>query len=1026
MMPRLLLCAFAGWVFVTPIATAISEPEPIRVAVGVIETDSAEITTISSVENLQALLITGLSKETGVEVLGRDNMEEAMKELGLQVAGHLASNAGIAMGRWLNAGILIAGTEVWNGERRSRIDFEFIDLFNGDVLARHPVPFSADEGKELRLDDRDVETLQKDLATSLRQAAELQRQLKGRTRIAPLFFFNDEPGLHDLDLVEEAFQRAAEAQNRASNRVRYILFPRAMDAAKERALRLDGLALPRGDGLAEIADGYVWGYFHELPSSEVPFPDVQIAVTLHLWRPSGELTILRETISVGIMQDRLDAMLERVTALALDPKAAGTETEKMVLSAEELAIEMFRMGRLKSEVLLPSMLKFQRTESDLYRWGGIRQIAATAHFFDPGNWLIAREAVTEQHNNYFRFGSGTMKPHPRDSQRRKKQDLQATMDFLHFIRRYGPHPLSTEGKIHTRENKDFIRLVPGETLRDGELEVFQAGKDIGILVPYVRPANLRNRLGDNRLPHGPLFARFHKRLLEYVLALPEPFRATHLAEWQKQLVSDFALVAAALKKDVSRMTILEWQWLAQEIPDIARHLPVADQREAIELWLPLFVTKEQEISPYKIKEWRSLIERAYAESADPSEPTRWLAQAEKMQPKPISTQEEVHGHPPVPRTPAPAKPTALNLPRLATQPEKVIDLNYDDAGKIYKKDYPEMLRRMSRIVDIDSHGVRAMVCAPGHLYFTTDSDNLFTSGAPPGIWSWRFEADTPDFLSLDLGIKSRIKTLLLAGSSWWLFSEGTGVYSLDRAVRFTQKDGLPTETIFAAAVTGDRIYIGGGEDESAARFGYYSLTGKQWTAVAPSPMKKGKLPRIMELATSGAYVAARGPVSESFLHVLDTERKTWSDLWPAMARYLGDSGEPWELPAWRAEARFSALCGESGGFWVGTPRGLFHFDPRSQQFRKFELPGALRPDKIVTTERLVVIAASQTGEKSSELLFLNKATGKWIGSIPLEKVTALAIGEGFVWIGTDQGSAAKGARIFRILLTAIPGSDLRE
>lgn len=1023
MNPRLHFFAFVSWLFVSLMATTLAEP--IRVAVGVIETDSVEYGTVLAADNLQALLISALSTEPGVEVLERDKMDDAMKELGLQLAGSLASTSGIAVGRWLNAEILIAGTEVWDGKRRTRIDFEFIDLLNGDVLARTSAPLAADAGKELRLEGMDIDSLQKNLSATLRSTAAMQRQLRGRTRIAPLFFFNDEPGLHDLDLVEEAFKRAAEAQNRTSGKANYTLFPRAVDAANERALRLDGLALPRGDGVADLADCYVWGFFKELPASDVPFPAVPIAVTLHLWRPSGELTILRETMPVGSVQERIDALLGRITALALDPKARGLGTEKMELSANDLAFELFRAARLKSEALQPSMLSFQRTASDLYRWGAIRQLVATAHFFDPANWLIAREVVIERHNKYFSIGEIAMKPHPRDRQRGKKQELQAAMDFLHFIRRYGPHPLSLEGKMLTRDNKDFVRLIPGETLRPGELEDFRAGKNIGLLVPYVRPANQRNGFTDNRLPNDTLFVRMHKMLLEHVQALPEPARTAHLAEWQMQLVSDFSLLATGVEQNGESVTRMEWKWLADEIPSVASHLPIEQQRKAVELWLPLFVSKEQEISDHRLAEWRSLIEKAFAAPTDSLASARWLTEAEKMKPKPRPDRAESHGRPDVAPAPTPTKPPVLDLPRLAVQPEKVIDLNYDDARKIYKKHHPEMVKRMGGIVDLDSHGVRAMVCTPGQLHFATDSGNSDATGALPGIWSWRFGAATPDFLTLDLGIESRIKTLLTVGDSCWLLSEGAGVFSLDRSARFTQKDGLPTETVFAAATSDDRIYVGGGE-ELRARFGYYSLTGQQWTAVATHPMNKGPLPRIMELAASGPFVAALGSVRDSYLHVFDTDRKTWSDLWPELAKHLGESGESWERSARRAEPRFTAVCGESGGYWIGSSRGLFHYDPRARKFRTFAVPGALCPDKIIATERLIVVAAALPGHAGSELLFLSKASGKWLGSIPLEPVTALATGEGFLWIGTDRGSAAKGARIFRVPLTAFDARDLPE
>lgn len=1006
-------------------APTVAEPEPIRAVVGVIETDSVEYGTLLAADSLQALLISALTGESGVEVLGRDQMDGAMKELELQLAGHPAPSSGIAVGRWLNAEILVAGTEVWEGQRRSRIDFELIDLFNGDVLGRCSAPFSADEGKELRLQGMDIGSLQTNLAVTLRSAAAMQRQLRGRTRIAPLFFVNDEPGLHDLDLVEEAFQGAAEQQNRTSGKAHYTLFPRAADAANERALRLDGLALPRGDGVADLADCYVWGFFHELPASDVPFPAVRIAVTLHLWWPSGEMTILRETMPVGSVRERIDALLERVTALAIDPKAGGAGTEKMELSAKDLAIELFRAARLKSEALQPSMLSSQRTATDLYRWGAIRQLTATAHFFDPTNWLIAREAVVERHNNYFSIASIAMKPHPRDRVRGKKQELQAAMDFLHFIRRYGPHPLVLEAKRITRDNKDFVRLIPGEALRAGELEDFRAGKNFGLLVPYVRPADQRNGLTDNRLPNDTLFARLHEILLEHVRAVPEPARAGRFTEWQMQLASDFALLATGLERNAESMTRMEWRWLATEIPSLAGHLPVAEQREAVQLWLPLFVSKDHEIAEYRLADWRSLIEKAFAAPADLAERNRWLSEVEKMKAEPRPAREKSPDHAVVASTPKPTPPAALNLPRLPVQPEKVIDLNDADARKIYKKHYPEMVRRMGGIVDLDNHGVRAMACASGQLYFATDTDGSDCTGALPGIWSWRFGADTPDFLTLDVGMESPVKALLPVGNSCWLFSAGAGVLSLDQAVRFTQKDGLPTETISAAAASGDRIYLGGGE-ERAARFGYYSLTNRQWAAVATHPMNNGPLPQIEDLAVSGPFVAVRGPASDSYLHVFDSEQKTWRDLWPDLARHLGESAEPWERSAWRAEPRFTAVYGENGGYWIGSSRGLFHYDPRSQQFRTFAVPGALCPDKIIATDRLIVVAARLPGHAASEVLFLSKASGKWLGSIPLEPVTALATGEGFLWIGTDRGSMAKGARIFRVALAVLHGRDLLE
>jgi hypothetical protein len=76
---------------------------------------------------------------------------------------------------------------------------------------------------------------------------------------------------------------------------------------------------------------------------------------------------------------------------------------------------------------------------------------------------------------------------------------------------------------------------------------------------------------------------------------------------------------------------------------------------------------------------------------------------------------------------------------------------------------------------------------------------------------------------------------------------------------------------------------------------------------------------------------------------------------------------------------------ESAGSWIDSPRGLFHYDPRARKFRTFLVPGALCRDKIIVTDRLVVVAAALPGHAASEVLVLSKASGKWLGSIPLEQ-----------------------------------------
>lgn len=1036
MISRFLPYVLAGLTAWLPLRAAIAEPEPIRVVVGMIETDSAAHQTMTAAEDLQAIMIESLSKEPRIEVLARDKMEAALNEIGLRLAGNLAPNASIAVGRWLNAGILIAGSEVWEGNRRARLDFEFIDLLNGNMLARCAVPLMADDGEDLRLGSIEMESLNQSISVTLHQAAETQRKLAGKSTIAPLFFFNDQPGLHDLDAAEEAFLRAAEAQNRFNAQVYYPLLPRAIEAANERTLTLEGLSLPRSDGMASLAACYVWGFYREISGSEVPFAAVEILVTLHLWSPSGGLTIVRETMPAADVEVRISALLGRITAWTLDPKAAGSEAQKMELSASDLAIELFRAARLKSEALQPAMLKSQRTQTDLYRWGAIRQLVAAAHFFDPSNWLIARELVVERHNDYFSIASIAMKVHPRDGVRAEKQELQASMDFLQFLRRYGAHPLALDGNILTREDKDFVRLLPGETLRPGELDAFRAGKNIGLLVPYVRSASLRNGLGDNRLPHGTLFPRLHERLFKHVQTLPEHVREQYVAQWQKQLISDSYLLAAGLKANEENMAPYGWQLLAQEIPSVASHLPAAEKRRSIELWIPLFVSRDQIISEYRLEEWRSLIRNAFAEPADALQRTQWLDQAEKMKPKPpsIVQKDEGHGHTHPPPRSTPAASAVIDLPPpLATQPEKVVDLNYKDASKIYKRHYREMVRRMGGIVDLYSHGVRAMLCQSGQLYFTTDTDNADATGALPGIWRWRFGSDTPDFLTLDLGIDSRIKALLPVGNSCWLFSEGAGVFSTDQKDRFTQKAGLPTETIRAAVKSRDRIYVGGGEDSADARFGYYSMHDGQWTAVAMHPVKangsSAPPPQVTELAASGSFVAVMGRSDSSYLHLYDTLQKTWIDLWPPLAKHLGNVAPEWELPPATNEPRATAIGGERGGLWIGSPHGLFHYDPQTRQVQNIALPSAWSPDRIVADGSLVVVAASPTGvsqPKESQVFILDKQTSQWVGAISMEPVTALTVGEGFLWMGTDCGSAADGARIFRVPLAALTGGKPPE
>lgn len=180
-------------------------------------------------------------------------------------------------------------------------------------------------------------------------------------------------------------------------------------------------------------------------------------------------------------------------------------------------------------------------------------------------------------------------------------------------------------------------------------------------------------------------------------------------------------------------------------------------------------------------------------------------------------------------------------------------------------------------------------------------------------------------VELELPKLEDCSALLEARSKLWIAGRGYGLWSYDIAAgsvrKFTDREGLPGPDLAAAALSGDQLFVGGGQRDKPGIFGGYDLNSDTWSTFNDASVQ---LDRVVALAAAGTklLLVDRGRREAPTFRQWDTATRSWSTLPETIASRLTP---PSSAGQGIAESVICESDGESG-YWIAGGTSLFHLN----------------------------------------------------------------------------------------------------
>jgi hypothetical protein len=364
--------------------------EGITIAMAPFETGDYSYQSSLAAEDFASLLQVEVQANSGGTWIERAEIQKVLQEMELQAFSLRDATHGLQLGKLTKSDLLVTGSfGVDEGHGRT-LYIEVIDVPHADVLASMSMVIAGPLGAPLSVEASAVQAASKMLRSALAEAAEVRSRMKNRTRMVPVFFRNVSANSERLDFLESEIQAQFGTAGNAETRV--LQLPRAGMVTGEAELVLAGLADSDPDLWQRLAEVYVWGEFSEFESTDLPFEDVKVQLTLHVATHAGEVATFEETFPVRTRDAALKAIVDKaIAAAAKAPKAAADPAARSILAASLLARAADAQKRFPDRInpATPSGQRLWR-----YRLG----LLETACFLNPGGEEIQRELMIERWN----------------------------------------------------------------------------------------------------------------------------------------------------------------------------------------------------------------------------------------------------------------------------------------------------------------------------------------------------------------------------------------------------------------------------------------------------------------------------------------------------------------------------------------------------------------------------------------------------------------------------------------------------
>lgn len=993
--------------------------------------------------NYASLIQAALAGDQAVEWIERGQLQKAAAEMHMSLAAYTSGASALRLGKWLKADLLVMGRFLRNEKEGHTLLLEIIDVQRADVIAQRSVPIPGNRRDVIVVDPAIVESATQALKDALKEGAGAFAAIKKKKVVAPLFFRNVDPSPR-LNFLEPELQDALQQAMAKSPRIRITRFPRATEALGENELVLLGLTETNVDAWQKVADLYVWGSYHEVKSEGLAFEKVPVEFTLCLWDGAGQPTTICEKSTVAQMASLKERLVRKILesvdrASGVNPsgQARATAAKWLMDQAAEIRRTLVGLERDTGES--------RATAEGRALVQYVVRTIETACFFCPGDREIRYQTLCVHD-----LGIGSFLPHQWSLQNKVEpssffQQWRRSNELGDFARQFNE---STGGYISS-----LFELL--ETLQRREITPVDA-------------------TGDDLAAWG---AVIEKEITELILAY-----GRKPGERQRS-VDDIADDTCGV-------------WLCGALKNFSN--PQLTEQIVDRLWprYKLFYAKQIQkgSGDYLVQRMKPLLTRFYSSLNRPNRAIELLDLSQNSPATPLlAGQTQPSAQPgeqppsgasgtPSPSLAATNSPVKPGAPATAGRPAVVVPGSTQPVDRYARFPQPRSGWRPLAIEPCTPlppnpmtptwvYTIKTLFPSGDFIWFTAERLTVERGQVAKthALWRYRPASDSLENISQRLGNHSAVTSLVEAEGKLWLTMQSDGVWCLEPetlAVRkFDAKDGVVSPNMFASAVDGRRLYLGGRHQQKES-VNVVELGSLSWgrldlsSAASPSA---GNTPGAFHLNPHPALLQCFSPYRQWLIMgihpwvLYDSVKRELRTLREAlhlpppdpkvvekkrMQKMMGPmhSMKSMAMDPWWIEEEILACSSDKNGYWIGLETELRFFDPATGRQEKWGLPETVNASlcqdgeylwlACSTLEKVPSPSDSQINEWRtssrrdqggvSHLLVFHKSKRQWVAHLEIPgRATALAISRGTVFLGL-QHSPAPLLELNRTAILAIP------
>jgi hypothetical protein len=426
----------------------------------------------------------------------------------------------------------------------------------------------------------------------------------------------------------------------------------------------------------------------------------------------------------------------------------------------------------------------------------------------------------------------------------------------------------------------------------------------------------RPGLTDNRLFRGTAMQNYVSSAADIMVATaersasrgfpgrPDDVPPDLLARWHQDLAEEFVRrLEQGVERAPDEVDLLCRQLLDTELRRIDS--PALRARAINAAW-PLAVRHPNYFRPTKYDDW---LRRTFSLIGQPERAEELLSEAAKVTRPPRPTVRRQGHTPPTPRVPD--EPLAPLVTVSTT---------------------PVSFERW-----VLPHRVRAIDFVGGRLWTSLEGQWMSSlhQGHPLLVWD-PGEKSTSFFVRNALR-DLKVSALLEHAGKLWMALGGDGLWCLDlqtdQLQQYGERDGLPSEQMYAICAAGDVLFVAGGPEQKGVVGSFNPGTGQWKQYELPGYEIGGRrlaTARVTQLAADDRWLAAYAHVGGSMTQALIMDRST-RECKDVAGRLMKQRSQ---FSHFESSARLivNGLAIDDQLIWIASTRGLIGYDPSSDRF----------------------------------------------------------------------------------------------